>query len=334
MSQNPTLQCHVSTSIASSLDRLPLELLHMICASLDFQTLSRLSCTTLRNKATVESLPAYRDFMKYAPHTLSALAKTRLIAVHSSAKFHANLRSANCVSCGKYGAFLFLPTCERCCNQCLWRNQSLWVIPESVARKCFDLTTTSGNDTSHVQHTRRVLCCPYISRRGRQRLLSVKSVKNLAISVHGSEDKVAKLVPAKPIVGYPGISVALYYKYKWLLEAPLKPFSTDPSKRPREEKAPNDEWHGTASIHFPSLSPPNSVEAGNWCYGCKHTSDAYRSAQLSSHMISEIVPPGFSPYFWFQGTVNPARSTSEHLHHIQHCYGVQQLIARGDNNYY
>jgi hypothetical protein len=309
----------------------------MICASLDFQTLSRLSCTPLRNKAIVESLPAYRDFMKYAPHTLSALAKTRLIAVHSSAKFHANLRSANCVSCGKYGAFLFLPTCERCCNQCLWRNQSLWVIRSFQSQWPGSASTSQRQlETIPVMYSipGEYFVGHYISRRGRQRLLSVKSVRNLAISIHGSEEKVAKLVPAKPIVGYPGISVALYYKYKWLLEAPLKPFSTDPLKRPREEKAPNDEWHGTASIHFPSLSPPNSVEAGNWCYGCKHTSDAYRSAQLSSHMISEIVPPGFSPYFWFQGTLNRARSTSEHLHHIQHYYGVQQLIARGDNSYY
>jgi hypothetical protein len=134
------IQRNDDTSSAGSLDSLPLELLHSICASLDFQSLSRLSRTSLRGKAIVESLPAYRDLMKYAPYTLNALGKTGLISVHSPTMLHAALHSENCVSCGEYGAFLFLPTCERVCYECLQRNASFWVVSTRQARKYFNLT--------------------------------------------------------------------------------------------------------------------------------------------------------------------------------------------------
>jgi hypothetical protein len=107
------------------LDGLPIELLHNIFAMLDLQSLSRITQTCLRGIVTVQALPGYRDLIRHAPQAVAALGKTRLLGCHSTSELHAALRSTNCSSYGEYGPFLFMPTCERCCYECLWRNQSL-----------------------------------------------------------------------------------------------------------------------------------------------------------------------------------------------------------------
>jgi hypothetical protein len=111
------------------LDKMPLELLHLVLSMLDLRSLSRISRVSLQGQAVVESLPAYRDLMDYAPHAIKALGQTGLIRYHTAAMLQATLFSKSCISCGEYGAFLFLPTCERCCYECLLWNQSLGSSP-------------------------------------------------------------------------------------------------------------------------------------------------------------------------------------------------------------
>jgi hypothetical protein len=57
----------------------------------DFQYLLRVSHVSLRGRAIVKSLPAYRNLLEYAPHALAALGRTRLISLHSIATLHATL---------------------------------------------------------------------------------------------------------------------------------------------------------------------------------------------------------------------------------------------------
>lgn len=322
----------VSTSTASSLDRLPLELLHMICASLDFRSLSRLSRTSLRNKAIVESHPPYHNLMKYAPRTLNALGKTRLISAHSSALLHAALRSAQCLSCGQYGAFLFLPTCERICRLCLIRNHSFWMIPETKAKKCFDLAQRHLNkipvmysipDMYNVGH--------YSSCGRRRRLYDVKSVKKLAIKTHGSETKLKELVPALPSLSF-GDEVDEYHLFNAILNAPLEPYQSDPLTI-LKEKGAWDDWCGMASIHFPSLPSQDSLESGLWCVGCEHLHSNY--SKLDSTTISRLVPADVEPRDYFNGMKYRARSKADFLEHVQNCHGVEMLISEsGDTSDY
>jgi hypothetical protein len=129
-----------SSSSIGLLDILPVELLQYTLHMLDFRSLSHLSRASLHGNEVVRSLPAYRNLMEHAPHTLAALGHTRLITLHSANVLYRTLLSEQCISCGEYGAFLFIPTCERCCYECLCSNQSLWVIPTTLARKCFGFT--------------------------------------------------------------------------------------------------------------------------------------------------------------------------------------------------
>ena len=127
-------------SSLGSLGNLPLELLHITFSHLDLRSLSRLSRVSLLGKIVVESIPAYKCLLMSAGHIFRILSRTRVITLHSTAALYVTLRSDRCVSCGKYGAFLLLLSCERCCRACLSHNQSLWMITRSFARDCFQLT--------------------------------------------------------------------------------------------------------------------------------------------------------------------------------------------------
>lgn len=328
------VQHHDSLSSAGFLDNLPLELLHLICDLLDFRSLSRISRTSFLGKMIIESLPAYRDLMEFAPHTLSALGKTGLISVHSSAILHAELLSMHCVSCRKYGAFLFLPTCERCCYECLRRNQSLRVIPQALAKKCFNLTQTQLK-TIPIMYSipGRYFVGHTISRQRRQRLVSVKSAKRLAIMVHGSTNKVAELVPAQPPRGVTEKTLQEYHTFRYLLDAPLEPLHSDPLAMPSEKNVPSDDCCGMASIHFPSLTVENSLESGLWCRGCEYTFERLRFGKLSAHTVSGLSYPGVDPFFTLMGMQRRARSKSEFLDHIQCCYGVRKLLSQSSENH-
>lgn len=181
------------SSTLGVIDDLPLELLQMVLSMLDLQSFSRLSQVCSRAYGVAQSLPPYRDLIKYAPDVVAALAQTRLDRYHTVAMFHAALLSEQCVSCGHYGAFLFLPTCERCCHKCLCRNQSIWVIPPSLAAKCFNL------DAAQLKEVPHLLSVPgFYSFRGRTlrkrrvNLVGVKTAKAVALKIHGSIQHMAR----------------------------------------------------------------------------------------------------------------------------------------------
>ncbi|CAI6340612.1 unnamed protein product [Periconia digitata] len=73
-----------SSSSVGLLDILPVELVHCTLSLLDFQSLSHLSRVSLRGYELVRSLPAYRNLIEHAPHSLAALSHIRLIRRHSS----------------------------------------------------------------------------------------------------------------------------------------------------------------------------------------------------------------------------------------------------------
>jgi hypothetical protein len=129
-----------TTTSLGRLDNLPLESLHATLALLDFKSLSHISRTCHRGIEVVNSVPEYRNLMLHAPGALAALGKTRLIRHHLAAKIHQALLSADCTLCSRYGAFLYLPTCERCCYHHLWKNRSLWLVSIDTAKKCFVLS--------------------------------------------------------------------------------------------------------------------------------------------------------------------------------------------------
>ncbi|KAL9532994.1 hypothetical protein SMMN14_03534 [Sphaerulina musiva] len=226
-----------SPSILGTLDTLPLEILHAIFAGLDFKSLLHISATCLRGIDVVKSLPEYRDLTSHAPLALAALGKTRLIRHHTATDLHTALLSPSCTSCNQYGAFLFLPTCQRCCYHCLRRNRSFWVIPLSVARKCFSLSVAEVKSIPKLRSIPGKYFVGYcISRQRSVGLVSVSHAKELSIKIHGSQEKMRLDLEAQRS----SLSISDFHTFRVLQQAPLVPPGLDLSIQPMESNVPND----------------------------------------------------------------------------------------------
>ncbi|KAH8728358.1 F-box domain-containing protein [Phaeosphaeriaceae sp. PMI808] len=306
------------------LDDLPLELLHDILNYLDLQSLSQFSRVSLRGRVIAESLPAYRDLTSAAGHIFQTLSRTRVIGLHSVAALQTALRSNRCISCGQYGAFLFLLSSERCCFACLSFNQSLWLIPLPFARACFGLT----RQQSKALPTMRSIPGTYFVRRSISRLrpttlTSARAAKELAIKVHGSTDAIARILATKHL----RTTIPKPYTGIWYQNAPLQPFSQDILTLKSIGSVPNDEFGGTGSVTFPSMVG-NVVESGLWCRGCERTFELYRFQKLDRDVVSRLAPLGCDAFRFIKGLQYRARSEAEFLEHAQHCYSATEVMTK------
>lgn len=285
-----------------NLDALPLELLHSILSMLDLQTLLNFTQTCLRGTAIVVSLVEFRDLVQHAPQAMRALASTKLLHYHPVHTLHAAMLSEECSSCGEYGAFLFLPTCERCCFSCLWRNQSLWVIPISQARRCFDLSIASTKKLPTMTSIPGEYCVlSRVSRQRKIRLVSVKAAKELAWKEKSAET----LAQYREDIAA-GLSKADKHLFRWLQAAPMTP--PGPGFVTRQGLLPfvaQDKFCGMSSIPFPSRSTGRRVENGLWCLGCEKACREW----CRDREIQKV-----------------ARSEKAFFEHISHCRGARQLV--------
>ncbi|RBA18777.1 hypothetical protein FPRO05_10425 [Fusarium proliferatum] len=250
--KNPTLAERVSS--LSILDRLPPEILYMLLGMLDIQTIASFVRVSFRGHSYIQSLLAYRDLVAFAPQTLMALGKTGLLNLHSVTELHAALRQERCASCVEYGAFFFLPTCERCCWECLRHNPSLRVLPPKEAKRYFGLSEW------HIQRLPTISVIPGnygISRTPSQRscrLVSVKAAKELGLMVHGSADQLSQVMKTKCKSG------GLRVDGRFLQSDPVISQNQDPLLLPSQGNIPADKFFGMASIPFPSLSASGRLE--------------------------------------------------------------------------
>jgi hypothetical protein len=322
---DPAKRAIIQRSSSSSfgvLDSLPLEILHHVLELLDFQSLSRLSRVSIAGKSIVESVLAYQIFMDYAPHVLTALSRTHLIASHSAKALFRAIISGDCIACGEYGAYLFLPTAERCCLLCLHKNQGLWVIPTATAKDCFNLTSRQLKSIPNMLSIPgRYFVGRNIARKLRLKLVSVKAAKLLAIKVHGSIKTMFEIFRAREYERDGRV-----YLYQWLLKAPLEPISPTELEEPSWGIHPGDKYCGMASIVFPSLSPTNTTMQAIWCRGCEWLS-RQSGSETPENDLSRIIPPGAYPLSVLQALKFRDWSTAEFLEHIKTCEGVQVVAS-------
>ncbi|KAM0355810.1 hypothetical protein ACHAPU_000197 [Fusarium lateritium] len=332
-SQNQTLPSITSISnqprdlplSLGQLDLLPAELLLSVLDLLDFQSLSRLSRVSLLGKHVVDDLPVYREMVQHAPETLAVLGQTRLLSCHSATLLHSNLRQSECVSCFAFGGFLFLPTCERVCFECLYENQALRMTSPAMAKQCFGLTD------HHLQRIPVMHTVPgtfglrfQFAHKQVERLVSVKQAKQLALEIHGSAKKLAQLRPTyQP--GRTSMKDAAVFRH--FHEASLAPPGCDLSRLPRKAEVVEDDFGGMASIRFPYISA-NNTEKGVLCQGCLVTYSHYMQGMLPQSTLLELVPTDVGPYRPLLALLTRLWSMESFLEHAQRCYGVRRLVGQ------
>ncbi|ROT38450.1 hypothetical protein SODALDRAFT_333027 [Sodiomyces alkalinus F11] len=308
-------------SSLGSLDILPAELLLLTCNLLDFQSLSRVSRDSVKGKEVVEALPAYRDVIDHAPEVLTALGKTQLLRYHSAPLLRQTLRSGTCASCSDFGGFLFLPTCERVCFECLHQNRAFRMTTLATAKQCFGLTYSQLKRIPILHSIPGTYSVRFqVSRRRVYRLVSVKQAKRLGVEVHGSVEDLAKLVPARRTVK---MTTRQFWVFRRFHEAPREPPGCDLSRHMVE-----DDFGGVASLRFPYLTEAGGADYGRLCRGCRLTYDHYRQGELPTTVLSELAPPGVDPHRPLIAAVSRLRSREGFSDHIGHCYGARRLLAK------
>lgn len=118
---------------SGKLAALPTEISQNILTYLDPITLECLRSTSSYTKDAVESLPAFREVTKYVGNVLRAMYQTDVLSKFSVNHIYATLCDAQCANCADSGQLLFLPTCSRCCYECLGTQPRFSVVPVPVA---------------------------------------------------------------------------------------------------------------------------------------------------------------------------------------------------------
>lgn len=316
-----------------ALDRLPAELLHEVLLRLDPQSLSRLSRTCRGASALLlllpDAFPAYARLLAHAGEALAALAGTGLIRVHPVSHLDAALRSWRCGTCdgGGYGAFLFLPACERCCWQCLQYSRDRLVVPPGVACKALGLAPDEVALGGGVPLMRSIPGRYGIRQLHADRpvaLVAVAHALELAASRHGgSEAELRGDLLRRGIAGAGAHSVRLLRRLLWddgYLEGAVLV--------PDQGSSLVGRYFGMAAVLLPSLSggagPEERVEHGCWCRGCEWVYD--RRRRLPADVVDRVVRDDPDPDRVMLRMARTAYSTAGFLEHIQHCYGAQELM--------
>lgn len=317
-------------SSMGQLDKLPVELLLATLDLLDFQSLSRLSRVSLHARSTVHSLPAWRDLMDHAPQALKALGLTQLLSLHSVASLRTALRSELCASCPEFGAYLFLPTCSRCCWECSFHNAALRVVPPTRAGRIFGLSE------EHLGELPVMVTIPGIyGRYGRydderlttetlsHEVVSVKAAKELGLAVHGSMENIVR-IPARRTMTLANMDFLPFFR-----SATGDRGGDRLAPSVQDTGPPPNRYFGKTSVPFPSLQVGGSVEDGLWCRGCDQTHQRCKQGLLSEETMTSIaasqgVRPGRGI---LQALARRARSRAGFLEHTKRCHGVQNMLA-------
>lgn len=314
------------TSAQSLFSLLPPEIALRLLDTLDVQSLVRLSSTCSRANLLVKTLSPYRDLIAYAPETLVALRKQGLLHLHSIHDLALTLRTQRCATCPAYGAYLFLPTCRRCCWQCQRHHPSLRLVRTTDAQRYFGLSkgAVARLPVVNIIPGRYGVCGdpPPTGKKKKFELVSAEAAKRLALQIYkGNVDRISSIAATRCRRSAVAIDASQFFQ---------RVYPTDRDSiflGVGERTGPQDDWFGMASVSFPSLDGSGTIEHGLWCRGCSLARNLYDMRRLPDIAVTSTVPANVGPIMSFLALERKAWSRAEFLSHVEKCHGVKELVA-------
>lgn len=123
----------------------PVEIFQSIISELSLRDLQNFKAVNSRARSMVVSSHKYRNVITYAPEVVSALYKTELDSAFPLIHIHDVLTQDRCAGCNRFGAYVFLPGLQRCCERCARYH------PELIPIR---LSTTEEDDQTSIQRFR------------------------------------------------------------------------------------------------------------------------------------------------------------------------------------
>ncbi|KAF7560269.1 hypothetical protein G7046_g3890 [Stylonectria norvegica] len=115
-----------------NLDRLPPELIDKVLYNLDILSYFRFRQVNRPARVIATDQRDYALVAKHGLEGLRSLLRTKLAHHFTVADLHLPLITENCLLCGAFGGFLFLPTAMRCCFACIRASRKLRMVCPSV----------------------------------------------------------------------------------------------------------------------------------------------------------------------------------------------------------
>src|ERR1700722_2428082 len=176
------------------LDALPIELLNAVLRCSDLYTVSTLRLLNRRARVVVDASVPYKHILRHAPRVIAALERTGVSSHFSVDEVFNALSPPACCICGRFGTFLWIPECIRCCFPCLREAPELMPMGERDAKAAFGLTK-SGLAKVPIMVTLAGTYTPFkIPYRKKRRLLSRERAQQAATVAHGGEEGLARYI--------------------------------------------------------------------------------------------------------------------------------------------
>ncbi|KAH7324991.1 hypothetical protein B0I35DRAFT_449768 [Stachybotrys elegans] len=137
--QNACQACPASS--LGSLDSLPTELLCIILRDLDVLSYFQFRHVNRRACALATTAHEYQSVARHGLEGLRGLLRAGLAPLFTMGDLYSPLIREECVLCGSFGGFLFLPTVTRCCIACIQTSPDLRVMCTSTFSRLAKIST-------------------------------------------------------------------------------------------------------------------------------------------------------------------------------------------------
>lgn len=130
-------------------DRLPVEVLQDLLVRLDVFTITAFRLVNRRAANAVESIPVYKTLLTHTVQTIRHVLRTGMGKSTSCLDLYEQLYEVSCTHCGGFGDLLWILTCKRICQPCLWDKRSCRPVWKYQAFSLFGL---DANLLSRLPH--------------------------------------------------------------------------------------------------------------------------------------------------------------------------------------
>ncbi|EFR04557.1 F-box domain-containing protein [Nannizzia gypsea CBS 118893] len=298
------LECRPGQLSIGMLGRLPLEIFYDILYTLDLESLFSFLCVCRRGYLMAMAMLRHRRLLEYIPGTISALRRTGLGSQYTIKSLYELLRTRDCVACGEFGGFLFLPTGERCCHTCLALNQTFWVASVGMLQAHFGLPAHKLEKLVVMEAVPGKYIYNDVEHGELLGLVMVKDAVELALaeglSVNGNRTYLRKTKQRIDTSAWLDLrDMALVEKKRPVKRQPRYEARVPNGGYPLWLGAKPNEFYGMASTRLPHLLPDKTLEFGLICKGC-------------------------------EGEYSYLMPKSEFLRHARVCIGVSRKLRGGD----
>ncbi|KAG5640339.1 hypothetical protein DXG03_009175 [Asterophora parasitica] len=287
------------TSSIGELQILPLELLYLLFELSDLQAPVHLRLTCRRARMLVDASPSYRCLRIHTPHVICILLRVG-IASHFTVSYIAELlhSDSRCSRCGRFGSFLYIPECVRCCYSCMRFHRSTVPMTKADSMAAFGLTARTIATLPVMTTVPGTYGGGLRAERSRPiQLLSPALARAAAELQHGGKEYLVAYIEGK--------GTQAKRKYDKRVTSRLALLALNPPEYDQDGNLAGPDWDDVkrymAAMPFPYLDPSlGDIHDGMSCKGCRHALDNCSSssrAEIYHRVYRAYTVDGFFEHY-------------------------------------